>query len=319
MSTSSHWQPSASINNLRLRAELIATIRRFFAERGVLEVDTPLLCHSTATDPHIHSLRTANNPPYYLQTSPEFAMKRLLAAGAGSIYQLAKAFRGDEQGRHHNVEFTILEWYRVGFNHHQLMDEMDELLKAVLKTDSADRCTYADLFQRHLQLDPHRSTVTELQQCAQAQGLTDFTPDDPNDKDFWLHLLLSHCIEPQIGQDKPLFITDFPVSQAALAKIRPGDPPVAERFEVYYRGVELANGYHELTHANEQRRRFIADNQQRQARQLPQIPIDEYLLAALQHGMPECAGVALGVDRLIMLATGASSISEVISFTAERV
>lgn len=314
------WQPTASINHLRLRAKLIATIRHFFTERDVLEVDTPLLCRSTATDPHIHSLTTSDIPlPYYLQTSPEFAMKRLLAAGSGSIYQLAKAFRRDEQGRHHNVEFTLLEWYRVGFDHQQLMDEVDALLQAVLKTDSADRCTYAELFQQYLQLDPHQSTALQLQQCAQAQGISGFIPDDADDKDSWLHLLLSHCIEPHVGQDKPLFITDFPASQAALAKIRAGDPPVAERFELYYRGVELANGYHELTHTSEQQRRFMADNRQRQARQLPQIPIDERLLAALQHGMPECAGVALGIDRLMMLAAGANAISEVISFTAERV
>ncbi len=304
------WRPSAQLSSLRLRNQIIHAIRNFFLARGVLEVETPLLSSTTATDPHIASMSVG---PWFLQTSPEFAMKRLLAAGSGCIYQLCKAFRCEEQGRLHHPEFTILEWYRVGFNHHQLMDEIDELLQLVLQTQKSDRVTYQEIFQHYLGVNPHSAKVQELQQLAITQGIQ-LNTADPAQKDFWLHVLLSHCIEPYLGQERPVFITDFPASQAALAKIRPGKPPVAERFELYFRQVELANGYHELTDAAEQKRRFVADNQKRHKLGLAQIPNDEALLAALSHGLPACAGVALGVDRLIMLAAQAQSIAEVVSF-----
>ena len=221
------WQASAQLTALRVRSQIIQIIRNFFADRGVLEVETPLLYPSAATDPVIISLPVElGSAPWFLQTSPEFAMKRLLAAGSGSIYQLCKAFRGEERGRLHNHEFTMLEWYRVGFDHIQLMDEIDALLNAVMQAPKADRYTYQHIFQHYLDIDPHRSTAFELQQCASQQGIelnsqsVDLT--DRTDRDFWLHLLLSHCIEPQLGQIRPVFITDFPASQAALAKIRPG-------------------------------------------------------------------------------------------------
>lgn len=318
--TGTDWKPSASLVNLRLRSRIIVAIRHFFTERGVLEVETPLLGNTTATDPHITSFTvpapssqpTSNT--YFLQTSPEFAMKRLLAAGSGSIFQLGKAFRVDEQGRYHHREFTMLEWYRVGFNHLQLMAEIDALLQTILHSQAADYYTYAEIFQNHLKINPHLCTIADLQNCAARHGVNAMNNPEPTDKDFWLHLLLSHCIEPHLGRERPVFILDFPASQAALAKIRLGNPPLAERFELYYQGIELANGYHELTDANEQRQRFINDNAKRRQLGLPELPIDNNLLAALAAGMPDCAGVALGVDRLVMLAANAESIREVLSF-----
>jgi lysyl-tRNA synthetase class 2 len=315
MPHSPSWYPTASFTSLKQRNQILATIRAFFAARNVWEVDTPLLCHSTATDPHIGSLSVSvNHKTCYLQTSPEFAMKRLLAAGSGSIYQICKAFRAEEQGRLHNTEFTMLEWYRIGFDHHQLMDEMDALLQAALKTESAERITYRDVFKKYLDFDPLLADIAEFEKYARQQGFTNIQNPHSDDIDFWRHLLMSHCIEPQLGKTRPVFIFDFPTSQAALAKIRHDNPPVAERFEVYFQGIELANGYHELTDAIEQEKRFKADNQRRKAMQLPLIPADEHLLAALQKGFPECAGVALGIDRLVMLAIDAKIIGEVISF-----
>jgi lysyl-tRNA synthetase class 2 len=314
------WQPTATLARLCARAKIMAQIRAFFSERDVLEVDTPLLCRVTAMDPHLQSISVplSNGDIGYLQTSPEFPMKRLLASGSGSIYSLGKVFRGDESGRYHNLEFTLLEWYRIGFNHHQLMDEMDALLQRVLGTDNAIRVTYRSIFRDKLSIDPFTASINELKNAAIIAKLN--VVDLGDDRDTWLELLMSHLIEPQLGVTQPHFIFDFPASQAALAKIREEDHHlIGERFEVYHHGIELANGYHELTDAKEQRRRFEADNVQREKMHLAQLPIDENLLAALAHGMPECAGVALGVDRLIMLAIKAKHINEVITFPFERV
>jgi lysyl-tRNA synthetase class 2 len=303
------WQPTASIEILKFRANLLKPVRVFFAKREVLEVETPLLCHTSVTDPYIHSIKTKDG---YLQTSPEYAMKRLLAAGSGSIYQLCKAFREGDKGHQHNPEFTMLEWYRVGFNHHQLMDEVDDLLQLILKTPKAERIPYKALFQTYLNIDPHSATRNELQTIAEQQGLN--IEADINDCTTWLQLLMSHCIEPHIGKQTPVFIYDFPIEQAALAKIIPGNPPVAARFEVYYQGMELANGFHELQNAAEQRLRFEKNLQLRTEQGLPLLPIDDDFLAALEHGLPDCSGVALGFDRLVMLAAGCAKITEVISF-----
>jgi lysyl-tRNA synthetase class 2 len=331
IATEPFWHATASLQNLRHRSAILAKVRAFFAARDVLEVETPLLGSSTATDPHIHSFLVPHvysaQKAGYLQTSPEFPMKRLLAQGIGSIYQISKAFRCGERGRLHNPEFTLLEWYRVGFDHHRLMDEIDALMHEILHTTAADRMTYAEAFATYLHLDCERSTVAQLQACAKQQQLDCHGVDnelvanvaDSGDKDFWLQLLVSHCIEPHLGKDRPIFITDFPASQAALAKLNAANPLVADRFELYFKGIELANGYHELCDAREQRRRFLADNAQRAQHNLPLIPIDEFLLAALENGMPACAGVALGMDRLIMLACGAHAVEEVMSFTIERI
>jgi len=313
----SQWQPSASIQALQRRAELRATVRRFFATRGVLEVELPLLGEATVPDPHLHSVEARlpwSRPDrrLFLQTSPELFMKRLLAAGSGAIYSLDRAFRDGERGTRHRTEFTILEWYRPGWDHHRLIDEIDELVVATLDRPVGERRTYGELFDVHLGLDSHEATPVELADAAHAAGLdVDMADADP---DEWRQLLFSHLIEPRLGHGRPTFVLDFPAGQAALARIRPGSPPVAERFELFVDGVELANGYHELIDAGEQRHRFEADLATRAQRGLPTPPLDRRFLAALGHGLPPCAGVALGFDRLVMLALGVDEIGEVIAF-----
>ncbi|EHA1126790.1 elongation factor P--(R)-beta-lysine ligase [Vibrio navarrensis] len=317
---STDWQPTASIPQLRQRAALIASIRQFFAQRNVLEVDTPAMSHATVTDVHLHTFQTqfvgpgyAQGSPLFLMTSPEFHMKRLLAAGSGCIYQLGKAFRNEENGRYHNPEFTMLEWYRVGFDHHQLMDEMDDLLQLVLQCGAAERMTYQQAFLTVLGVCPLEGTMAELKSVAARLGLSDIAEAE-EDRDTLLQLLFSIGVEGKIGQQVPAFVYDFPASQAALAKINPNDPRVADRFEVYFKGIELANGFHELDNAQEQLRRFEQDNRKRVEMGLAEQPIDYHLIAALQSGLPECAGVALGVDRLIMLALGCDHIDQVTAF-----
>lgn len=306
------WQPSATIAALKSRAQIVAKIRQFFFERGVLEVETPLLSHATVTDPYVVGIPAQD---YFLQTSPEYAMKRLLAVGSGSIFQICKAFRQGDTGKKHNPEFTMLEWYRVDYDHHDLMDEMDQLLQFVLNTAAAERMTVADLFEKFVGVNPHAASLVELAACVREKISFD---GELADRNICLELLFTHCIESQIGLERPIFIYDFPVSQAALAKIQNGNPPVASRFEVYFKGVELANGFHELQDFNEQRARFEKDLIYRQQNNLPQINIDEKFLAALQHGLPDCAGVALGVDRLVMLALQAETIADVMSFDFEK-
>ncbi len=323
-----NWQPSASLANLRTRAALLANIRDFFRTKGVLEVETPLLSQASISDPCLQSFATRYTGPgvahgreLFLQTSPEFCMKRLLAAGSGCIYQICKAFRNDEFGRWHNPEFTMLEWYRLGFDHHDLMAEMDELLRLILACPPAEKISYQQAFLTYANIDPHGASIEQLQKCAEQAGIntSSLALDDNNG---YLDLLMSHVIEPQLGRTKPSFIYDYPASQAALAKIRqgkhPDEPRVAERFEVYIEGIELANGFHELTDANEQQARFQAEIQRRADLGLNSPPIDQNLLAALAHGLPACAGVALGLDRLFMLACKADSIQQVVSFTVDR-
>ena len=315
----------AGLEVLRLRAQLLARVRGFFAERGVMEVDTPVLSNAAVTDPHLHSFVTtvsATGRVLYLQTSPEFLMKRLLAAGSGCIYQIAKVFRSGECGRLHNPEFSLLEWYRLGFDTSRLMAEVAELVTALLRDrlswQAPEYLSYGAAFERYLGLDPHTASVAELAACTETQALQappGMPPDDPNP---WLDLLLSHCIEPRLGQGRLSFIYDYPATQAALARIRPGQPPVAERFELYLNGIELANGFHELSDSVEQRRRFECDNRLRAERQLPPMPVDERLLAALESGLPDCAGVALGFDRLLMIAAGKTCLQDVLSFPFER-
>ena len=326
---SSTWRPSADWAALRLRAELLARSRAFFAARGVLEVETPMLSAAAVTEPNLASFSTVYAGPglrygqtLYLHTSPEFPMKRLLAAGSGCIYQIARVFRDGEAGRRHNPEFTLLEWYRVGFDHHRLMDEVAELVTQLVGSRVAlaepERLSYQELFQRHLDLNPHQARVADLAACAEARGVP-IPPGMPaDDADPWLDLLLTHCIEPGLGQGRLTFVYDYPASQAALARLRPGDPPVGERFELYLNGIELANGFHELGDAGEQRRRFEAENAARRALGLPVMPMDENLLAALAAGLPDCAGVALGFDRLAMLAAGKTALAEVWAFPFDR-
>lgn len=318
--SSSDWQPTATIDNLKKRAAIIQQIRLFFSEKNVMEVDTPALSEYAVTDVHLQSFETLFNSPYsttkqklFLHTSPEFPMKRLLCAGSGCIYQICKVFRNEESGRCHNPEFTLLEWYRVGFDHFQLMDEMDELLQRVLKSRPAKKMTYRQAFLDFLSLDPLDIEFAELKQVCCKHGFENIAENE-SDKDTLLQLLFCHLIEPQIGQTEPCFVYNFPASQAALAKLSDQDNRVAERFEVYFRGIELANGFNELQDASEQLERFKADNHKRVSAELTEQPIDINLINALHNGLPDCAGVALGIDRLIMLAVGADHINEVISF-----
>jgi lysyl-tRNA synthetase class 2 len=315
------WRPAASFEALRARADLLARTRSFFAARGVLEVETSLLSWAGVTDVHIEGIRcapeVAGGTELFLQTSPEYAMKRLLAAGSGAIYQVCRAFRDGESGARHNPEFSMLEWYRPGFDHHQLMDEVDALLAELLGTAAADRWTFREVFERHLKLDPHEAPVAVL--AAAARDLVGRIDGlDAEDRDGWLQLLLGSVLEPALGHERPAFVHDFPASCAALARVRDGDPPVAERFEVYVRGVELANGYHELGDAAEQARRFEQDRQRRRRAGKREVADDPRLVAALEHGLPSCAGVALGFDRLVMLALGAADLGQVIAFPFDR-
>jgi len=325
VTSNSVWRPTASLANLKARAKLLAEIRAFFQQAGVLEVETPACSFHASTDPVLASFRLdytgpgAQGRPLYLHTSPEFPMKRLLAAGSGSIYQIAKVFRNGERGRLHNPEFSLLEWYRPGFNHQQLMDEVAAMVNSVLPKPRPLECfSYAELFQRHLEIDPHKATISELKACTEAQGISGASTLDLPERDAWLDLLLTHCIEPHLGHGSLCFVYDYPASQASLAKVRVGEPPVAERFELYMEGVELANGFHELADAQEQRNRFGQDLARRQAEGLPKVPMDEHLLSALEAGLPDCAGVALGIDRLLMQVVGAARLDEVLAFPLER-
>ncbi|WJY15529.1 elongation factor P--(R)-beta-lysine ligase [Pectobacteriaceae bacterium CE90] len=324
MSETASWQPSASIATLLKRASIMMDIRRFFADRGVLEVETPAMSQATVTDVHLSPFQThfvgpgaAEGLTLYLMTSPEYHMKRLLAAGSGPIFQLCRSFRNEESGRHHNPEFTMLEWYRLHYDMYRLMNEVDDLLQQVLECDNAERLTYQQAFQRHLEIDPLSADKAQLRDVAEKLGVGDVAANE-NDRDTLLQLLFTVGVETNIGRDKPAFVYHFPATQASLAEISTEDHRVAERFEVYFKGIELANGFRELTDSHEQRQRFEQDNRKRIARGLPVQPIDENLLAALEAGMPECAGVALGVDRLIMLALNAETLSDVIAFSVDR-
>lgn len=320
------WRPTASVDAMRLRAALYRRIRDFFDARGVLEVETPILSESGNTDPNIESLRTRFDGPSaagarerWLRTSPEYPLKRLLAAGIGDCYELGRVFRNGEAGRRHNPEFTMLEWYRVGWDHHRLMDEVaalvGESLALVARALPVRKRTYAQVFHDHAGVDPHHAPVEALR-AALGEVRID---GDGLSRDDWLDLLLTHRIEPALAQSERIeLIHDFPASQAALSLIRPCDPPLAERFECYVDGVELANGYHELADAAEQRARFAADLAMRRARGRIEPPFDERLLAALASGLPDSAGVAMGVDRLLMVLGTGTTIADVVAMPFDR-
>ena len=318
------WKPTANAKALRLRAELYALIRRYFAERKVLEVETPILSSAGNTDPNIESFqlqflgpKSAGAGMRWLRTSPEFPLKRLLAAGIGDCYELGRVFRNGEAGKRHNPEFTMLEWYRVGWTHHQLMDECAELVKDALHL-AGRRATIRDVSFRQLYhdsfgFDPLTASEGELRGPL---AVFDINPDGLT-RDDWLDLLMTHLIQPTIPANRILIVFDYPASQCALAKIRPGDVPVAERFEIYVGPLELANGYHELTDAGEQRERFGRDLTTRQKRASVQPSVDERLLAALPK-LPACAGVAMGVDRLMMAMLGTDKLGDVMTFPFDR-
>jgi lysyl-tRNA synthetase class 2 len=307
----SEWQPSAEQAARIARDQLYQQIRAFFQARHYIEVDPPLMGISASTDVHLHSFAVdIADRRHYLQTSPEFFMKRLLAAGSGPIYALTKSFRGHEQGRFHNLEFTLLEWYQPGFDDHALMEQVSEFIQVVLGEES-QKLSYRDCFLQRTGLNPHVATIAELKSYAKQQIASELSSEN---RDTWLELIFSHCIQPSLRQ--ATLIYDYPSSQAALAKITGNEhgESVARRFEVFCQGVELGNGYWELTDGEEQMRRFTADNQRRQRSGLETMPIDTKLVQALKAGMPECAGIAMGVDRLLMLQTGADHIEVVLDF-----
>ncbi|MCL7940082.1 EF-P lysine aminoacylase EpmA [Halomonas sp. ATCH28] len=323
------WRPTATIETLHERARLLAEVRAFFARRGVLEVETPVLGHGGSTEVHLASLSAQATTPagrerLWLQTSPEFHMKRLLAAGSGPIFQLARSFRDGEVGRRHNLEFTMLEWYRPGLGLEALIEETAALVSSVLGPELGDKPgslrqrRYRELFREHLAIDPFSVPLAELRRLAGEVGDLDMADSD---RDGCLDLLMSLAIEPHLGRDGLDVVVDYPASQAALARhhrdLEDG-AWVASRFELYLEGLELANGYDELIDAEEQAARFAADNAARRAAGLSEVDVDTRLLAALANGMPEGSGVALGLDRLIQLALGKSSVAEVMAFATPR-
>ena len=319
------WRPGAGLEALRARAVMLADLRRYFAAAEVLEVETPLVGTSAGTDPSLQPLRARYRGPIfprgsdlYLQTSPEFAMKRLLAAGTGAIYQICKAFRDGEAGRLHNPEFTILEWYRPGFNVARLMTEVATVTGLALDRPDleVEHRSYREVFESALGIDVLDASAEDLRQVALRSHVLGAEGMDLA-RDGWLDLLMSHLIQPYLGAERLCFVTDYPASQAALATLNE-DGRTAARFELFFQGIELANGFRELTDAGEQAARFEADNCLRRAQGLAPIRVDRGLLGALEHGMPDCAGVAVGLDRLLMLRLGVDDIDAVLSFSLQR-
>ncbi|GAB2501844.1 EF-P lysine aminoacylase EpmA [Pseudoxanthomonas sangjuensis] len=320
----SRFRFSGRFDALRLRAWLNRLIREFFHQRNVLEVETPVLSVAGNTDPNIASFslefggRTDGAPrTRWLRTSPEFPLKRLLAAGVGDCYELGRVFRDGEAGGRHNPEFTMLEWYRVGWDHQRLIDETVELVRAALALVGRDadvsKTSFRDLYCDRLGIDPLLATLDELRDAGAGIAID----GEGLNRDDWLDLLMTHKLQPSFPRDQLLAVHDYPASQSALARVREGDPPVAERFELYLGPLELANGYHELNDATEQRRRFERDQSVRHERGAVVPPLDERLLEALP-ALPDCAGVALGVDRLLMALLDTQRIADVLAFDFTR-
>jgi lysyl-tRNA synthetase class 2 len=316
--TRGDWRPAASRLAVEARAQLLDDIRAFLRQAKVLEVETPLLSRAGTSDPNIEPVSTSSTPPRWLRTSPEYPLKRMIAAGYGDIYEMGRVFRAGESGRQHNPEFTLLEWYRMGWTYLDLATEVIRLIRHCGRGRFDDwpetRIGYRELFLEFTGLDPFQDNETELAHYAATQGI-DAGPMNQLD---WLDLLLSHVIQPSLGAGTITIVHDFPPEQAALARIRPGDPPVAERFEIYLGPLELANGYQELTDAEEQKRRFEREMRLRTLRGEEAAAMDEHLIEALRHGLPDCAGVALGVDRLLLACLGLSQIDAVLAFPAPR-
>lgn len=322
MNDGADWRPTATLSALRRRAECLAYTREFFRSRGVLEVETPALVNAPVSDVNLGSIRVdvpGHPRPLWLHTSPEYAMKRLLAAGAGAgdIYQVCRVYRGAERGHQHNPEFTMVEWYRLGFSLEDLMNEVAALVRGLLGADlPVEFISYVDALRRHADLDPF-GDLAPLRAAARDLGLGD-EPAASAGRDELLDLIVGARVGPALGSSTLTFLHRYPASQAALARLDPADTRVALRFELYHRGLELANGYHELVSGAEQRQRFAEDLRQRSLRGLPAAALDPRLLAALDAGLPDCAGVALGFDRVLMLATGATTIDQVLAFPVER-
>lgn len=309
---------------LGLRAELLGKTRTFFAERGYLEVETPALADGVLVESQIDPLRVhrgspdpgSSASPLHLHTSPEAAMKRLLARGSGPIFQIARVFRQGEAGAHHQPEFTMLEWYRPGIDHHVLMDEVSAYLGTMLGVDGSDRVSWRDLWQTRLGLDPENVTARELERIASQHGIEVPGVRAAEDPDFWLDVLFSTAIQPLLAPGRPLFVTDYPASRAAFARVvGEGASATAERFETFFRGLELANGYHELLEPAVYRDRMERANRERVERGQEPLPLDEAFLRELEaSGLPACAGVALGLDRLLMLVSGVGDLRRLLPF-----
>jgi lysyl-tRNA synthetase class 2 len=312
------WRPSATRETLQHRARLLTIARDYFAATGALEVETPSLSRACVTDVNLASVAASVcGGRYFLHTSPEYSMKRLLSAGFGDIWQAARVYRDGESGRYHCPEFTLLEWYRLGLDHHALMHDIETLVLEMLKVTRSllpsQKLSYCEALDRHAGLDALSASATDVLRKVQEAGV-DVPSGLESDRDACLDLLMGTVIGPQLGKDRLTFIFDYPASQAALARVH---GPVASRFEMYLDGLELANGFHELTHAPEQRERFQQDMRTRASRRLPTSVLDESFLAALEHGLPECAGVALGFDRLLMCALRLPHIDEALAFRFE--
>jgi lysyl-tRNA synthetase class 2 len=311
------WKPSSGVAVARQRAAMLERARSFFRSRGVLEVDTPALSRYTASDPNIESLRVAGprEATLYLQTSPESFMKRLLADGYPDIYAICRVFRDGESGRLHQPEFTMVEWYRHGFGLRAMIDETVAFIAGVLQQpELKDAATleFETAFRRFAGVEPLTASLDELADAAAADaGLRESLGDD---RDAWLDLLLSTRVAPNFADRQLTVLRHFPASQAALARICPADDRLADRFEVFHGAIELANGFVELRRPDEQRRRMHADLSSRHASARRPVPLDEPLLAALESGLPDCAGVAVGFERLLMLATGAADIRDILTF-----
>jgi len=319
--------PTASWERLRLRAGLLRRLREFFDGRGFLEVETPLLSADTVVDRHLDPFAVEVGSPvcregpgrtFWLQTSPEFGMKRLLAAGGRAIYQVTRAFRRDEQGPLHNPEFTMVEWYRVRDGMAEGMQLLSDLCDALLARGPAELISFRQAFQRHAGVDPLTADADQLASVVQAAGIVPPESLLAEDRDGWLDLLLVERVQPHLGQQRPTIVYDYPASQAALAQVRADDPPVAERFELYVSGIELANGYHELVDPAVLRQRNAANNAKRRADGKQPLPEESRLLAAMEAGLPSATGVAVGFDRVVMLAASASRLDEVMAFPFDR-
>lgn len=322
------WQPGCSLRVLTVRAEMLTAVRGFFGEQGVLEVETPLLSSSAGTDPNLAPFVTRFDDPaspdraaLYLNSSPELAMKRLLAAGSGSIFQICKAFRNEEVGRLHNPEFSILEWYRLGFNLDQLIDEIASLmgkLLAPILNDSTQLVSYTAMFKKFTGIDPLVAKTVDFVQCAKQYKLPEAIHICMDDRPLWLDFLFSHLVQPHLGKNRLCFVRDYPACQSALARLKKGDSRVSERVELFVNGLELANGFYELADPEEQKSRFNAEMSARKMKGLPVFPVDNHFVAALNHGLPDCSGVAVGLDRVLMLMTRSSSLDQVMSFSIRR-
>ena len=324
------WRPGCTLDVLRKRAWMLSVIRHFFVDREVLEVETPLMGETTGTEPQLNFFSTkyagsfsTPNKTYFFQTSPEFAMKRLLAAGSGSIYQICKAFRNHECGRFHNPEFTILEWYRVGFNLDQLMEEIEDLILELFASSEmifaeSERISYFEAFSKYAGVEIPTASVSDFIRIAKNHGLAGAVELCRDEIPDWLDFLFSQLIQPHLGRDRLTFVYDYPLCHASLARIKKGKTDIVDRMEVFINGVELANGYCELTDPAEQEQRFRLDLHQRNKRGLPIPKLDQRFIESLEHGLPECSGVAIGLDRLLMLLSGAKHINEVLTFDINR-